>query len=292
MDEIAAAPAAHGLAASRIHTEPFGPAPPIAPGVAPTTSRPPHPPAAGGNRTGPTVEFARSDLAVRWDPDDVSLLELAEACDVPVRWSCRTGVCHTCSRPSSQGRWGTTPTPSSRPRRAAPASAAGDRAATSSSTYERRGTVETVNGGNATPDTDPLRRPVDPGGFLTVRRMVLVRPGASRGTVHLTIRPERVPPGRADTRRAPQQIARLRRTPCAPTRPRFRRAAVQATVPSAGRTSGQPGGDHRARVAVEVGRLEEGAVAALGREDGQSVPARGRRQRDSEQVCAHPDGRG
>jgi ferredoxin len=24
------------------------------------------------------------------------LLELAEACDVPVRWSCRTGVCHTC----------------------------------------------------------------------------------------------------------------------------------------------------------------------------------------------------
>jgi ferredoxin len=26
----------------------------------------------------------------------MSLLELAEACDVPVRWSCRTGVCHTC----------------------------------------------------------------------------------------------------------------------------------------------------------------------------------------------------
>jgi ferredoxin len=23
-------------------------------------------------------------------------LELAEACDVPVRWSCRTGVCHNC----------------------------------------------------------------------------------------------------------------------------------------------------------------------------------------------------
>jgi ferredoxin len=23
-------------------------------------------------------------------------LELAEACDVPVRWSCRAGVCHTC----------------------------------------------------------------------------------------------------------------------------------------------------------------------------------------------------
>jgi len=25
-----------------------------------------------------------------------SILELAEACDVPVRWSCRTGVCHSC----------------------------------------------------------------------------------------------------------------------------------------------------------------------------------------------------
>ena len=25
-----------------------------------------------------------------------SVLELAEACDVPVRWSCRTGVCHNC----------------------------------------------------------------------------------------------------------------------------------------------------------------------------------------------------
>jgi ferredoxin len=23
-------------------------------------------------------------------------LEFAEACDVPVRWSCRAGVCHTC----------------------------------------------------------------------------------------------------------------------------------------------------------------------------------------------------
>jgi ferredoxin len=26
----------------------------------------------------------------------MSLLELAEACDVPADWSCRTGVCHRC----------------------------------------------------------------------------------------------------------------------------------------------------------------------------------------------------
>jgi ferredoxin len=42
------------------------------------------------------VSFARSNLNVRWGSAFQSLLELAEACDVPVRWSCRTGVCHTC----------------------------------------------------------------------------------------------------------------------------------------------------------------------------------------------------
>jgi ferredoxin len=57
--------------------------------------RPPHPP-AGEPGSGPTVEFARSNLAVRWSPDHASLLDLAEACEVSVRWSCRTGVCHTC----------------------------------------------------------------------------------------------------------------------------------------------------------------------------------------------------
>jgi ferredoxin len=29
-------------------------------------------------------------------PHRLGLLELAEACDVPVRWSWRAGVCHTC----------------------------------------------------------------------------------------------------------------------------------------------------------------------------------------------------
>ena len=36
------------------------------------------------------------DLTPPWSDDYASLLELAEACDVPVRWSCRTGVCHNC----------------------------------------------------------------------------------------------------------------------------------------------------------------------------------------------------
>ena len=45
MDEISAGLAAIGLDASRIHTEPFGPAPGLTPGIAATTARTPHPPA-------------------------------------------------------------------------------------------------------------------------------------------------------------------------------------------------------------------------------------------------------
>lgn len=35
-------------------------------------------------------------LSVPWSAAYGSLLDLAEACDVPTRWSCRTGVCHNC----------------------------------------------------------------------------------------------------------------------------------------------------------------------------------------------------
>jgi ferredoxin-NADP reductase/MOSC domain-containing protein YiiM len=95
MEQISAGLAAIGLDASHIHTEPFGPAPGLTPGIASTPARTPHsPPGEAGG--GPTIEFARSNLAVPWGGDYASLLELAEACDVPVRWSCRTGVCHNC----------------------------------------------------------------------------------------------------------------------------------------------------------------------------------------------------
>ena len=95
MEEISAGLAAIGLDASRIHTEPFGPAPGLTPGIAAAPTRPPHPP-EGEPGHGPTIEFARSNLAIPWSDDYASLLEIAEACDVPVRWSCRTGVCHNC----------------------------------------------------------------------------------------------------------------------------------------------------------------------------------------------------
>jgi ferredoxin-NADP reductase/MOSC domain-containing protein YiiM/ferredoxin len=95
MEEMSAGLAAIGVGAGHVHTEPFGPAPGLTPGIAATPTRPPHAPPGDPGR-GPTIEFARSNLAIPWSADHASLLELAEACDVPVRWSCRTGVCHTC----------------------------------------------------------------------------------------------------------------------------------------------------------------------------------------------------
>ena len=86
---------AWGVDGAKIHTEIFGPAESITPGVVNASAAQPHPP-AGPAGEGPQVSFARSDLAVPWSAKFASLLELAEACDVTVRWSCRTGVCHTC----------------------------------------------------------------------------------------------------------------------------------------------------------------------------------------------------
>jgi ferredoxin-NADP reductase/MOSC domain-containing protein YiiM/ferredoxin len=102
MDEISAGLVALGIDAARVHTEPFGPAAGVTPGIAATPARAPHPP-AGQPGDGPTIEFARSDLTIPWSGDYGSLLEFAEACDVPVRWSCRTGVCQTCETTIIEG---------------------------------------------------------------------------------------------------------------------------------------------------------------------------------------------
>jgi ferredoxin-NADP reductase/MOSC domain-containing protein YiiM len=84
-----------GVAHDRVHTEVFGSGKSITPGVEEAPRRRAHVP-AGSPGIGPRISFARAGLTVSWDPKFQSLLELAEACDVPVRWSCRTGVCHTC----------------------------------------------------------------------------------------------------------------------------------------------------------------------------------------------------
>ena len=83
-----------GVLAGNVHTEIFGSLDAITPGMA-QVHHTPHLP-QGPPGSGPQVSFARSGITVVWDPKFASLLELAEACDVPVRWSCRTGVCHTC----------------------------------------------------------------------------------------------------------------------------------------------------------------------------------------------------
>lgn len=88
--------ATFGVAPDRIHVEIFNGGESITPGVVGASSRTPHAPSDDTN-IGPLVSFARSGIAAHWNTATYqSILELAEACDVPVRWSCRTGVCHTC----------------------------------------------------------------------------------------------------------------------------------------------------------------------------------------------------
>jgi ferredoxin-NADP reductase/MOSC domain-containing protein YiiM len=110
MTDIQGALVALGVAPDRVHTELFGALPAINPGLTDTDRPAPHqPPGAAG--TGPQVTFARSGLIVRWSGRDRSLLELADACDVPTRWSCRTGVCHTCVTPILAGAVSYAPDP-------------------------------------------------------------------------------------------------------------------------------------------------------------------------------------
>jgi MOSC domain-containing protein YiiM/ferredoxin-NADP reductase/ferredoxin len=110
MSDLSAGLATLGVAPDRIHTELFGAGPSMTPGIAAAPRRPPHVP-AGPAGSGALVSFVRSGLDVRWEPRWHNLLELAEACDVPVRWSCRTGVCHNCESGLVSGKVGYHPDP-------------------------------------------------------------------------------------------------------------------------------------------------------------------------------------
>jgi len=104
-----------GVARERIHVEIFNGNEPMMPGVVNAAVRPPHLPADDAT-TGPLVSFARSGIAVHWRPSAYqSILDLAEACDVPVRWSCRTGVCHNCESGLVSGEVAYGPEPLERP---------------------------------------------------------------------------------------------------------------------------------------------------------------------------------
>jgi ferredoxin-NADP reductase/MOSC domain-containing protein YiiM/ferredoxin len=96
MAEMKEALATSGVAPERIHVEIFNGGESMTPGIVGAATRAPHLPTDDAN-TGPLVSFARSGIAAHWKASGYqSILELAEACDVPVRWSCRTGVCHSC----------------------------------------------------------------------------------------------------------------------------------------------------------------------------------------------------
>ncbi len=96
MADMKAALVALGVAAGRVHVEIFNGGESMTPGVVRTAARAPHAPTDDAG-TGPLISFARSGIAARWNASAYqNILELAEACDVPVRWSCRTGVCHNC----------------------------------------------------------------------------------------------------------------------------------------------------------------------------------------------------
>jgi len=96
MADMKEALAACGVAPKRIHAEIFNGGESLTPGVVGAATRAPHLPEGDAN-SGPLVSFARSGITAHWNASAYqNVLELAEACDVPVRWSCRTGVCHNC----------------------------------------------------------------------------------------------------------------------------------------------------------------------------------------------------
>ena len=108
LDDVSAELKSWGVPPSCIHKEVFGAGSAftpgiVTPGISSSSSKAPHLP-VGPPGSGPNVTFTRSGLTVPWDPKFNSLLELAEACDVPVKWSCRTGVCHTCESGLIEGK--------------------------------------------------------------------------------------------------------------------------------------------------------------------------------------------
>jgi ferredoxin-NADP reductase/MOSC domain-containing protein YiiM len=113
MHELSAGLTAHGVPPEQISMEIFGTVAAPAPGI--VGDRPaPHQP-SGRPGAGPIVTFSRSNLAVAWDPSYSNLLEFAEACDVPVGFGCRIGVCHNCESGLVDGHVTYTTEPLERP---------------------------------------------------------------------------------------------------------------------------------------------------------------------------------
>ena len=106
---------AFGVSPERIHIEIFNGGDSKTPGVVGAVARAPHPPDSDAT-TGSLVSFARSGISAHWDASRYSsILEMAEVCDVPVRWACRTGVCHNCESGLVSGSVNYSPEPLDNP---------------------------------------------------------------------------------------------------------------------------------------------------------------------------------
>ncbi|AUT62626.1 MOSC and FAD-binding oxidoreductase domain-containing protein [Paraburkholderia terrae] len=104
-----------GVPNSRLHMERFGGVESLNPGITGKSVRAPHLPVSEATE-GPLVSFARSGIAAHWNALSCqSILELAEACDVHVRWSCRTGICHNCESGLVSGTVAYAPEPLDKP---------------------------------------------------------------------------------------------------------------------------------------------------------------------------------
>ncbi|HET7634274.1 MAG TPA: MOSC and FAD-binding oxidoreductase domain-containing protein [Burkholderiales bacterium] len=114
MADMKQALASMGVAPNRIHVELFNGGESLTPGVVGAATRAPHVP-QDDPATGLRVSFARSGIVAHWKSSCRSILELAEACDVPVRWSCRTGVCHNCESGLVSGMVAYEPRPLDKP---------------------------------------------------------------------------------------------------------------------------------------------------------------------------------
>ncbi|MGW0729598.1 3-alpha domain-containing protein [Streptomyces mirabilis] len=86
MTDMQHALTAAGSDPARIHTELFGALASIDRGLTGRAARTPHQP-PGPPGTGSLVTFARSGISVPFPDSKSSVLELADACDVPTRWS-------------------------------------------------------------------------------------------------------------------------------------------------------------------------------------------------------------
>ena len=116
MKEMKAALAAYGIPPERIHIEIFNGSEPMSPGRPGGGAQSPCARERRQHRTVGVIRAQRHRRALAGTGQSIrSILELAEACDVPVRWSCRTGLCHNCESGLVSGAAAYEPEPLDKP---------------------------------------------------------------------------------------------------------------------------------------------------------------------------------